>query len=89
MAPYKATDQASASNQDTKRSEKTVVSKPADMTGTQSPVLPPDIPYYFLPLRGTPSPNTTSIYRPMLLGVAQVGFVDKNTVSTRRNHAPG
>ena len=79
MAPYKASDQASASNQDTKRSEKTVVSKPADMTGTQSPVLPPGIPYYFLPLRGTPSPNTTSIYRPMLLGVAQVGFVDKNT----------
>ena len=49
------------------------------MTGRQSPVLPPGIPYYFLPLRGTPSPNTTSIYRPMLLGVAQVGFVDKNT----------
>ena len=79
MAPYKAPDQASASNQDTKRSEKTVVSKPADMTGTQSPVLPPGIPYYFLPLRGAPSPNTTAIYRPMLLGVAQVGFVDKNT----------
>jgi len=79
MAPYKASDQASASNQDKKRSEKTVVSKPADMTGTQSPVLPPGIPYYFLPLRGTPSPNTMSIYRPMLLGVAQVGFVDKNT----------
>jgi len=79
MAPYKAPHQASASNQDSHASGKTAASKPVDRTSTQSPVLPPGIPHYFLPLRGAPPLNTTAIYRPMLLGVAQVGFVDRNT----------
>jgi hypothetical protein len=37
------------------------------------PVLPPDIPEYFLPARGGAG---TLVYRPVLLGAAQVRFVD-------------
>ncbi len=39
------------------------------------PVLPPDIPQYFVPLRGTRS--ETVVYQPMLLGAAQVRVSDE------------
>ena len=40
------------------------------------PMLPPDVPQYFIPLRGTQPEGATLIYQPMVLGVAQVRFVD-------------
>jgi hypothetical protein len=40
------------------------------------PVLPPDVPQYFLPLRGTQHTGSALVYRPMLLGAAQVRFAD-------------
>ncbi len=43
--------------------------------GGSRPVLPPDIPQYFLPLR-TAGPAT---YRPVLLGAAEIHFVDSKS----------
>ena len=40
------------------------------------PVLSPDIPQYFVPVRGTQQNGTALVYRPMLLGAAQVRFED-------------
>ncbi|MGC3972877.1 MAG: DUF87 domain-containing protein [Nitrospira sp.] len=40
------------------------------------PMLPPDVPQYFIPLRGTQPSGASLIYQPMVLGVAQVRFAD-------------
>jgi len=48
------------------------VERPAE--GGQRPVLPPDIPQYFVPVRGKQSGVVT--YRPMVLGAAQVRVAD-------------
>ena len=40
------------------------------------PILPPDVPQYFVPLRGSKPDGSGLIYVPMLLGSAQVGFSD-------------
>jgi hypothetical protein len=42
----------------------------------QRPVLPPDIPQYFLPVRGGRPDRSTLIYVPMLLGSSAVRFGD-------------
>jgi len=43
------------------------------------PVLPPSIPQYFVPIRGSQSAGQNLLYSPMLLGTAQVHFVDAKT----------
>lgn len=40
------------------------------------PMLPPDVPQQFIPVRGSQPSGSTLIYRPMLLGVAQVRVSD-------------
>jgi hypothetical protein len=40
------------------------------------PVLPPDVPQYFVPARGAGPAGSNLLYQPMLLGAAQVRFVD-------------
>lgn len=40
------------------------------------PVLPPQIPQFFVPVRVALSPNTTILYQPRLLGAAQVRYAD-------------
>lgn len=40
------------------------------------PILPPDVPQQFIPLRGSTPQESTLVYAPMLLGVAQVRFAD-------------
>ena len=50
------------------------VSSPA--TAEARPVLPPDVPQYFVPVRGARPAGSRLIYQPMLLGSAQVRFVD-------------
>lgn len=40
------------------------------------PILPPDVPQQFIPLRGSAPQESTLVYAPMLLGVAQVRFAD-------------
>lgn len=41
------------------------------------PVLPPDVPQYFVPVRGARQPDATLTYEPRLLGFTQVHFMDK------------
>ncbi|MGH7381545.1 MAG: ATP-binding protein [Candidatus Methylomirabilales bacterium] len=45
----------------------------------QRPVLPPDIPQYFLPVRGARPDRSTLVYVPMLLGSSTVRFADAKT----------
>jgi len=40
------------------------------------PVLPPDVPQFFLPARHLPPAGSTLVYRPMLLGTAKVFFAN-------------
>lgn len=44
---------------------------------TQRPVLAPDVPQYFVPVRGAKLAGAKLEYRPMLLGFAWVHFLDK------------
>jgi hypothetical protein len=46
-------------------------------TATQRPVLAPDVPQYFVPVRGAKPAGAKLEYRPMLLGLAWVHFLDK------------
>jgi hypothetical protein len=48
----------------------------ADVATTARPVLPPDVPQRFLPLRGPAPAGAALVYQPMLLGVAEVRFAD-------------
>jgi hypothetical protein len=45
-------------------------------SGSQRSILPPDVPQYFIPLRGSQPAATHLLYRPMLLGSAQVRVAD-------------
>lgn len=49
---------------------------PSIISDSQRPILPPDVPHYFIPLRGSQPANTHLLYRPMLLGTAQVRVAD-------------
>ena len=47
------------------------------------PMLPPDVPQHFVPLRGTKPDGSELVYAPMLLGVSQIRFADaKSGVDT-------
>ena len=39
-------------------------------------MLPPDVPQYFIPIRGSQPSGSTLIYQPMLLGASQVRVSD-------------
>ena len=43
---------------------------------TSRPMLPPDVPQYFVPLRGSKPDGSTLVYAPMLLGSSQIRFSD-------------
>jgi len=45
-------------------------------THASRPMLPPDVPQQFIPIRGTQPSGSLLFYRPMLLGGAQVRFSD-------------
>ena len=52
------------------------------------PMLPPDVPQQFVPIRSTQPSETRLIYVPMLMGVAQVRFADtKSGVDVTENVA--
>jgi hypothetical protein len=46
---------------------------------SQRPVVPPDVRQYFTPVAENQQKNATAIYQPMILGAAQVRFVDAKT----------
>src|SRR5690349_13340745 len=58
------------------------VSTPSRMTNDGSrltsarPMLPPDVPQHFVPLRGTKSDGSELVYAPMLLGSSRIRFSD-------------
>lgn len=52
---------------------------PASAGTSQPPALPPDIPRYFIPRRGSGPGDSTLVYQPQLLGVVKVRFADAKT----------
>ena len=56
--------------------------------GSERPLLPPDIPQHFVPVRGAAPAGSTLLYRPMLFGSAQVRVADaKSKVDVSRDLA--
>ncbi len=54
-----------------------VVAKPAKAPrGGARPIVPPDVPQHFVPMRGSKPEGSELVYAPMLLGAAQVRFSD-------------
>jgi hypothetical protein len=51
----------------------------ASVDAAPRPVLPPEVPQYFVPARGPSPAGARLLYQPMLLGSAQVRFVDART----------
>jgi hypothetical protein len=51
-------------------------STPPFSAESSRPVLPPDVPQYFVPVRGARPSGSRLVYQPMLLGSAQVRFSD-------------
>ena len=47
------------------------------MTAGSRPVVPPDVPEFFLPRRGPLAAGASLLYRPALLGVARLHYADK------------
>jgi hypothetical protein len=60
-------------------SEVAPISIPAP-TQKDKPVLPPEIPQYYIPVRSSSDANARISYRPMLLGAAQIHYTDSNTI---------
>ncbi len=54
-------------------------STPAGPGASARPVLPPDVPQHFVPVRGAAPSGAALEYQPMLLGAASVRFVDKKS----------
>jgi len=49
---------------------------PITLKATSKPMVPPDIPEYFMPQDPNIKVNTNLVYQPMIVGAAQVGFAD-------------
>ena len=49
---------------------------------SQRPVLPPEVPQYFIPLRGRAPGEATLVYHPMLAGAAEVRYKDSKKIDT-------
>ena len=59
---------------------------PGASPGSARPVLPPDVPQYFLPMRGTRPEGGELIYAPMLLASSEIRFADKkNGIETMQD----
>jgi len=61
--------------------------KPAKSAkGGARPMLPPDVPQYFVPIRGTKPAGSELVYVPLLLGSSQIRFTDsKSAIDTMQN----
>jgi hypothetical protein len=80
MEPYKASgvrrEESGLEYRETSSGRSPRTSHPSRFTSSR-PVLPPDIPHYFLPVRGTRPTGADLIYQPRLLGVAQIRVADR------------
>lgn len=43
------------------------------------PAMPPDVPTFYLPVRGSASPGTKLVYQPRILGAAKITYSDSKT----------
>lgn len=50
---------------------------PAILKGVSKPMVPPDVPEYFMPLNRNVNPTESLVYQPMIVGAAQVVFSDQ------------
>ena len=50
---------------------------PTSVSGGDRPVVPPDVPAFFVPRRGSLKPGESLLYRPAILGVARLHYADK------------
>jgi hypothetical protein len=48
-----------------------------ERTTDRSPVVPPDVPVFFVPRRGRVEPGDSILYRPSILGVVRLHYADK------------
>jgi hypothetical protein len=86
MDPVKRQLSSAPGRQDEKESVASTASTgEGARTTTSRPMLPPDVPQYFIPLRSTQPGGSTLVYQPMVLGVAQVRFVDNKTAVEATN----
>lgn len=53
--------------------------KPSSAVGSTAPILPPDVPQYVLPIKGTVGANSKVVYAPCIIAVSQVRFVDSKS----------
>jgi hypothetical protein len=51
--------------------------QPKSTAGSTRPVMPPDVPEFFVPSRDRPETSTSLLYRAALLGVARLHYADK------------
>jgi hypothetical protein len=49
------------------------------LPGAERPMLPPEVPQHFLPIRGSKPEGSELLYAPMLVGAAEVRFADSKT----------
>ena len=51
--------------------------RPTILKGVSKPMVPPDVPEYFMPLNRNVKPTESLVYQPMIVGAAQVVFSDQ------------
>ncbi|HKC93637.1 MAG TPA: ATP-binding protein, partial [Nitrospira sp.] len=68
-------------------SERPLPTPSSQQAGVKSrPVLPPDVPQYFVPIRGTKPEGSDLVYAPTLVGSSQVRFTDsKSAIDTTQD----
>jgi hypothetical protein len=70
-------DETTAAATASARPDRATLAVPVSASGASvRPVLPPDIPQVFVPLRGDRPGGAALVYRPALIGAAQLRFVD-------------
>ena len=69
MDPMRTTQASTGTSASTVKSTKSA-------KGSARPMLPPDVPQYFVPLRGNKPDGSELVYAPMLLGSSQIRFSD-------------
>lgn len=80
MEPTKKQQTTSTPTQTTPFTASSIPSfTPTTLKGTPKPMVPPDIPEYFMPQDRSVKANTNLVYRPMIVGAAQIGFSDTKT----------
>jgi hypothetical protein len=75
MEPVKRGAESSSSVRRQTSGEKRLTDDESRMTASR-PMLPPDVPQKFVPIRGAQPTETRVIYAPMLMGIATVRFAD-------------